>query len=96
MQVLIENVEAHREDLEAVEDSVNILLPLLDEPDQQLLKQQLDTLTGEYDSLKFNCELYSAERWLEGCSQQLGGMAPTGVTVPAIQVCTLIHYRIYV
>lgn len=79
-------METHQEDLEAVEDSVSILLPLLDGSDQQELKGQLDTLTGQYDSLKFSCELYPVERWLEDRSHQLGGMAPTGVTVPTLQV----------
>ncbi len=60
--------------------------PLLDESDQAELKGQLDALTGEYDALKFSCELYPVERWLEDRTQQLGDMAPTGVTVSALQV----------
>ena len=60
---------------------------LLDENDKQLLAGQLDEVTGQYNSLKFNSSGYPVERWLEDREGQLCSMAPAGVLVTSVQVC---------
>ena len=71
---------------------MNILSPLVDESDQVELKSQLEGVTGQYDSLRFDSELYPVERWVEDRTKKLAVMCPTGVTVPSLQVS---NYRLW-
>ena len=74
-----------REVLENLEAAVNDVLSLVEEPHQQELSSQLQSLTHRYDILHFNASCYPVDRWLDDRSSQLAQMAPTGVLVSPLQ-----------
>ena len=80
-------MEGHKEALNKLGVAVKVVSELVDEADQKLLAGQLDEVTGQYNSLKFNSRGYPIERWLEDREVQLCSMAPAGVLVTSVQVC---------
>ena len=86
-QAVIEDVETHREALNKLGAAVKVVSELVDEDDKQLLGGQLDEVTGQYNTLKFNSNGYPVERWLEDKEMKLCLLAPTGVLVSPVQVC---------
>ncbi len=85
-QSIVEDVDLHKGSLERLETTVGAVLPLLDEPDQDQLRAQLEDLTNQYNCHSFNSEGYLVERWVEGKEAELVAMAPTAVQPPALQV----------
>ena len=80
-------METHREALSKLGAAVKVVSELVDEDDKQLLGGQLDEVTGQYNTLKFNSNGYPVERWLEDKETKLCLLAPTGVLVSPVQVC---------
>lgn len=76
----------HKGALERLEAAVSAVLPLLDEPDQEMLRTQLEELSHQYDGHVFECEGYLVERWVEAKEGELSGMALTAVQPPTLQV----------
>jgi hypothetical protein len=84
-QSLLDDINVHRGSLERLEAAVGAVLPLLDEPDQEQLRTQLDAVTGQYKSHLFDSEAYLAERWLEGKEAELSSLSLTAVQSPLLQ-----------
>ena len=83
---MIEDVNSHKEALSKLGAAVKVVTELVDESDQEALKDQLNQVTGQYNTLKFNSRSYPAQRWLEDRETQLCSLAPCGVLVSPIQV----------
>ena len=86
LQSVVEDVDLHKGSLDRLEAAVGAVLPLLDEPDQDQLRAQLEDLTNQYNCHAFNSEGYLVERWVEGKEAELVAMAPIAVQPPAVQV----------
>ena len=83
---MIKDVESHKEALNKLGAAVKVVTDLVDESDQKALKDELNEVTGQYNTLKFNSEGYPVQRWLEDRETQLCSLAPTGVLVAPVQV----------
>lgn len=79
-------MESHKEVLNKLGAAVKVVTDLVDESDQEALKDQLGQVTGQYNTLKFNSKGYPAKRWLEDRETQLCSLAPCGVLVSPVQV----------
>ena len=79
-------MESHKEALNKLGAAVKVVTELVDETDQEALKDQLNQVTGQYNTLKFNSKGYPAQRWLEDREAQLCSLAPCGVLVSPVQV----------
>ena len=88
LQAVIDDVESHREALNKLGAAVSVVVDLVDDSDQQLLRQRLGDVTGRYNELKFDSNSYLVDRWLEDRESQLCGLAPSGVLVSPLQVRT--------
>lgn len=62
------------------------VLPLLDEEDQEELKEKLDEVTGLFHTHMFSCEGHLVEQWIETKEVELSCMASSGVQVQPLQV----------
>ena len=75
-----------KKSLEALEHSVDVVLALLDDADQEELKRELDNVTADFHRHGFACEGYLVEQWVEDKEAELSAMAPSGVQVQPLQV----------
>ena len=87
---MIDDVESHGEALSKLGAAVSVVVDLVDDSDQQLLRQRLSDVTGQYNALKFDSNSYLVDRWLEDKESQLCGLAPSGVLVSPLQVRIII------
>lgn len=83
---MIEDVNSHKEALSKLGAAVKVVTELVDESDQEALKDQLNQMIGRYNTLKFNSRSYPTQRWLEDRETQLCSLAPCGVLVSPVQV----------
>jgi len=60
--------------------------PLLDDSDQEELKQQLDALAASFHQHLFGCEAFMVEQWVEDREAELVAMATSAVQVQPLQV----------
>ena len=79
-------MNTHKEALSKLGAAVKVVTELVDESDQEALKDQLNQVIGQYNTLKFNSRRYPAQRWLEDRETQLCSLAPCGVLVSPVQV----------
>lgn len=82
--------------MEALEVSVEGVLPLLDDADQEEVKGQLEAVTVDFHRHVFDCEAFVVEQWVEDREAELVAMARTAVQVQPLQVSCILYTCKYI
>ena len=82
--------------MEELEYSMEDVLPLLDEQDQEKLKDKLDEVANEFNVHLFASESQLVKQWMEDKEAELSCMAPCGVQVQPLQVHVTCEYHFVV
>ena len=94
LQSIRDDALGQKKSLEALEVSVEVVLPLLDDADQEEVKGQLEAVTADFQRHVFDSEAFLVEQWVEDREAELVSMARSAVQVQPLQVsCAVIKHN---